>query len=99
MSRRYFEHLYTEISVAAGRRVSRYALWTRIWEAGADPEDLTRDHVLAFVDRELGRFLHEEGVALGRRARRHLERTLLRFDAARPTPEEWMARSAGVLST
>lgn len=91
MSRRTFEHLYNEISVAAGRRVSRYGLWLLVWESGGDPDELTREQVRCFVDRQLGTLLREEGVVLADRDRHRLERTLLAFDPRHPTPEEWMA--------
>lgn len=91
MPRRYFDHMYDEISVAAGKRVSRYGLWLLVWEAGGDPEDLTREQVRAFVDEPLDALLREEGVRLADRIRKRLERTLVGFDPTHPTPAEWMA--------
>ncbi len=93
MSRRYFDHVYKEICVAAGKRVSRYGLWLLIWEAGGDPDDLSRDQIRAFLAQHLATLLREEGIRLGDRRRARLERTLATFDPAHPTPEEWMSRS------
>jgi hypothetical protein len=99
MSRRYFDHVYKEICVAAGKRVSRYGLWLLIWEAGGDPDDLCRDQVRAFVAQHLATLLREEGIRLDGRQRTRLERSLLAFDPAHPTPEEWMAGSAARLAS
>ncbi|MFK7898845.1 MAG: hypothetical protein AB8G23_23650 [Myxococcota bacterium] len=92
MPKRYFEHVHSEISLALGRRVSRYDLWLAIWSTGEDPDDLNRKQVQTFIDDELDRFLTEEGARLAGRARRRLEKTLLRFDPRHPTPEEWLTR-------
>ena len=92
MQRRYFEHLYNELCVAAKRRVSRYDLWLLVWEAGRDPDELGTNEAHYFVEHNLGPFLREEGVALDQRTRRRLERSILRFDPRHPTPEEWMLR-------
>lgn len=94
MQRRYFEHVYTEICVAVGRRISRYDLWLAIWDAGGDPDDLTREHARSFAELGLGPLLREEGLALEPRARRRLQRRIVRFDPDHPTPEEWLARLA-----
>lgn len=91
MQRRYFEHLYNEISVAAGHRISRYDLWLQIWEAGGDPDELTSREVAAFVALNLTALLSEEGSALSPRERKRLENRILRFDPRYPTPEEWLA--------
>ncbi|MEM9174133.1 MAG: hypothetical protein AAGC67_02780 [Myxococcota bacterium] len=91
MSRRYFDHMYNEICVAAEKRVSRYGLWLLVWEAGGDPDDLTQAQVRTFVGAQLDVLLREEGVRLAPRVRRRLERDLLGFDPHHPTPEEWMA--------
>jgi len=90
MSRRYFDHVYKEICVAADRRVSRYGLWLLIWEAGGDPDDLSRQQLRAFVAQHLETFLREEGVRLGDRQRARLELTFCAFDPSHPTPEQWM---------
>lgn len=91
MQRRYFEHLYREISVAAGRRISRYDLWLQIWDSGGDPDDLTAHHVRRFVDRSLDAVLIDEGVAVTPRMRHRLEKRLVGFDPRYPTPEEHFA--------
>ena len=91
MPRRYFEYLYTEISVALNHRISGYALWLLIWESGGDPDDLSRAQVRVFVEQQLGSLLAEEGGRLEPRARRRLERRLLAFDPRYPTPEERLA--------
>ena len=98
MSRRYFDYVYKEICVAAGKRVSRYGLWLLIWEAGGDPDDLSRDRLRAFVAQHLATLLREEGVRLDDRQRARLERSLLRFDPTHPTPEEWMTGSLAKLA-
>ena len=91
MSRRYYEYLFTEISVTVEHRISGYGLWLLIWESGGDPDDLTREQVRVFVDRHLSALLSEEGCRLDRRARARLEKRLLRFDPRYPTPEERLA--------
>ena len=88
MGRRYFEHLYSEICVALGRRISRYDLWLLVWEAGSDPDELTREHARHFLENQLPSLLAEEGAALDPRSTRRLERRILRFDPRHPTPEE-----------
>ena len=92
MQRRYFEHLYNEICVAANRRISRYDLWLLVWESGGDPDELTTERAHYFVANNLSALLAEEGVCLERRVRRRLERSILRFDPRHPTPEEWIVR-------
>jgi hypothetical protein len=92
MPNRYFDHIYSEISVAVGRRVSRYDLWLAIWNAGGNPDDLNPKQVRAFLDDELTDFLSEEGFTLDGRARRRLEKRLLGFDPHYPTPEEWFSQ-------
>lgn len=91
MSRRYFEHLYNEISVAVGRRISSYALWLLVWESGGDPDQLSPEHARVFVENHLPSLLAEEGCPLEGRARKRLEKRLLRFDPRHPTPAEWLA--------
>lgn len=88
MERRYFEFLYTQISVALAQRVSRYDLWLAIWESGGDPDALTRGDVVCFLETGFSRLLQEEGKTLQPWARRRLSRRLLDFDPRFPTPEE-----------
>ena len=88
MSRRRFDHLLAEISVAAGSRIPRYALWMRIHESGCDPEDLTPRASLAFCDGPLARFLAEHGLQLSPRAQRRLRRAVRSYDPTVPSPEE-----------
>ena len=88
MGRRYFEHLYSEICVALGRRISRYDLWLLVWEAGSDPDELTREHARGFLENQLATLLAEEGIDLDPRSTRRLERRVLGFDPRHPTPEE-----------
>lgn len=97
MHRHYFEHVYNEICVAANRRISRYDLWLLVLEGGGDPEALTRLQVACFVANNLSGFLAEEGAVLDRRARRRLDRRILRFDPRYPTPEESLSRIFGGL--
>ena len=94
MSRRRFEHLLVETSVAIGARISRYALWLRLREEQMDPEALSRTSALAFCRGVLPGFLAERGFALSEREWRRLIRKIARFDAELPTPEERFSRSA-----
>lgn len=89
--RRRFDHLHVELCVAARARVSRYALWLELREAGADPEELAREDALAFCDARLERFLRVRGLALRPRVRRRLRRAVARFDPNQPTPYERFA--------
>ena len=90
MHRRYFEHLYNEICVAVNRRISRYDLWLLVWDGGGDPDDLTHAQARYFVESNLSRLLAEQGTSLSNRARRRLEKRILRFDPHHATPEEWL---------
>lgn len=91
LTRRAFDHLYAEICVAAGRRLSRYDVWLCVWETGGDPEHLGVEGLQAFLDDGLDGVLQEEGLALSERSRRRLTRSVLTFDPRHPTPEEWLA--------
>lgn len=91
MGRRRFDHLFTELCVELGLRLPRFALWMAVAEAGAVPERLRREDVLAFYDGGLRRFLHERGLHLAPRRARSLRRRVARFDPAVPTPEERLA--------
>jgi hypothetical protein len=90
VQRRYFDHLYNEVCVALGRRISRYDLWLMVWESGGDPDDLTPLQARRFVEAGLGRLLGEEGAHLPDRDRARLASRLLHFDPRFPTPEEWL---------
>jgi len=90
--RRRFDHLVVELSVAVGSMLPRYALWLRMRECGLDPEDLSREEVLAFCATSMTEFLAERGYALSPAARRRLHRAVERFDPAVKTPEERFAR-------
>jgi hypothetical protein len=91
LGRRRFDHLFTEASVAAGRRLPRFALWMACHEAGVDPEALSRDAALRFCRAQLPAFLAGRGLALAPRDARRLLREVGRFDPARPTPYERFA--------
>jgi hypothetical protein len=91
LGRRRFDHLFTEASVAAGRRLPRFALWMACHEAGLDPEALSRDGALRFCRAELPAFLAASGLALAPREARRLLREVARFDPTRPTPYERFA--------
>lgn len=88
MSRRRFEHLVAEVSVAVGVRLNRYALWLALHELGMDPERLSRGDALGFCQGPLLNFLGERRLVLFERERRRLLRSIARFDAEQPTPEE-----------
>ena len=92
MGRRRFDHLFVEICLLAGRPLSRYRLWLRLHETGANPESLTRRRAEAFCGDALEHFLSEEGVTLSDRERRRLRRAVRRFDPGVATPEELLAR-------
>ncbi len=92
MPSRYFEFCYQEICLAVGRRISRYDLWLHVWNAGGDPDDMTREQAHIFIEDEMPAVFAEEGVVFEGRPRRRLERRLLAFDPTHPTPEEHVAR-------
>ncbi|MAE93772.1 MAG: hypothetical protein CL910_03850 [Deltaproteobacteria bacterium] len=89
--RRRFDHLHTELCVAVGERLPRYALWLWLREHGRDPEDLSREDVDTFCDAELAAFLRTREVFLPARLRKRLRKRLGRFDPRFPTPEERLA--------
>jgi len=91
MSRRCFEHLYTEICVAVNRRISRYGLWLLVWESGGDPDDLTPGQARVFVEHHLATLLSEEGLRLEGRSRRKLEKSILGYNPQHRAPEEWLS--------
>ena len=88
MTRRRFDHLVVEVSLATGWRVPRFQLWLRLRELGADPETISGEEIVAFCGGPLRRFLAERGVALGPRAQRRLLRSVRRYDPTRREPEE-----------
>jgi len=92
VKRRRFDHLMLELSLAANQNVPRYPLWLAFKEAGANPDLLSRDAVLAFCDEHLPGVLARLGVILSPRQARRLRRIVARFDPALPTPYERMAR-------
>lgn len=91
MSRRRFDHFYVELSVAAGARLPRYALWMDFLEHGSDPEDLSAAQVLAWLDDAMDGFLGPHGFAVAGRRRHRLRRAMAHFDPAVATPEERIA--------
>jgi hypothetical protein len=92
MSRRRFEHLFVEISLAVDARIPRYRLWLHLREQGLDPEALSREAALDYCRGPLQRFLAAQGFWLLERERRHLLRSVARFAAEIPTPEEYFSR-------
>lgn len=95
MGRRRFDHLVLELSLILGRALPRYPLWLRLHEAGFDPEELSRDELLAFCGPPLEHFLEERGLALPLRQQRRLARAIDRFDPSLTTPEEHLERLHG----
>lgn len=90
-SRRRFDHLVVELSLAAAAPIPRYALWIRLHELQLDPERLSRRGALGFCRGPARDFLAEHGHVLTPRARRRLLREVGRFDPAHATPEERLA--------
>ena len=92
VERRWFNHLFTELSVASGQIVPRYELWLRIGDLGVDPARLERGDVFSFCDEHLPAFLSEHQLAMSKRSHRKLLQSLRSFDPAQLSPEEHMAR-------
>ena len=92
MTRKRFDHLHVEISVALGVHISRFALWLALHEAGHDPEHLSRKAAIAFCGAPLQSFLAERAQRLSLRDRRRVEKAVSRYDPSHPTPAEVMAR-------
>lgn len=90
--RRRFDHLVVELSVAVGCALPRYALWLRMRECGLNPEDPSKEELLAFCDVPVTAFLAERGFYLPIRARRRLLRAIQQFDPTVLTPYEHFAR-------
>jgi hypothetical protein len=89
--RRGFDHLFDEISVAAGHCIPRYPLWLRLHALGYDPECLDRESAIDFCGRALEGFLVEHGVRLRQRELSRVRRSVRQFDPDFPTPYERMA--------
>ena len=90
--RRRFDHLVTELSVAVGQKIPRYALWLRLHEYGWNPDELSRDEAISFCGTPLSSFLATQGLRLRASRQRRLQREMARYDPALPTPYERMAR-------
>jgi hypothetical protein len=90
-SRRGFDHLVVELSVAAGRHIPRYPLWLKLHALGFDPERLDRESATAFCGRPLEVFLAEHGMRLPERALLRVRKSIRDFDPTVPTPYERMA--------
>ena len=88
VSRRRFDHLVTEISVAANARIPRYDLWLCIHKSGCDPETLSSRATVDFCGRPLSDFLEAHNLRLSPRAHRRLLRAVERYDPNVPSPEE-----------
>jgi hypothetical protein len=92
LGRRRFDHLVTEVSVAVGQRIPRYALWLRLHEYGWNPDALSREHAISFCGTPLSSFLATRGLRLRASRQRRLRREMERYDPAIPTPYERMER-------
>jgi hypothetical protein len=88
VSRRRFDHLVAEISVAVGARIPRYDLWLWIHENGCNPEAMTSRATVDFCTGPLSSFLAEHHLQLSPRAQGRLLRAVARYDPAVPSPEE-----------
>lgn len=88
MNRRLFDHLSAEISVAAGVRVPRYALWLVLHDLGWIPDAITTKQALEFIDSEMPSFLDRSGLVIAPPASRRLRRRVARFNPDHPTPYE-----------
>ena len=91
MSRRRFEHLVVEISLAVEQVIPRYRLWLRMHDLGWNPEDLGLEQALSFCDDHLGIFLAESGFKMSSRSIRRLRKEVGRFDPNVLTPYERVA--------
>ena len=90
MTRKRFDHLVAEVSVALGARIPRYPLWLRLHDQGADPERLTREAALGFCRGPMLTCLVDHGFWLTPRALGKLERCVASFDPHRPSPADLM---------
>lgn len=91
MTRRRFDHLVQEVSLALDRHVPRYPLWLTLQELGMEPDRLSRESAIAFCNDHLQGFLAHMGYHLSPRQIRRLARSLARFDPTRPSPDERLA--------
>ena len=91
LRRRRFNHLVAELCVATDTHVPRYRLWVALHELGLDPEEPSREQLLAFCGAPLTRFLHRCGLAVSPRVRRRLIRAVRRYDPSVPTPSEQLS--------
>ena len=90
-TRRCFDHLAAEISVAVGSVVPRYRLWLRLHDLGLDPEGLSSQQAASFCGDPLPDFLAECGLQLAPRRQLRLQRSLRRYDPSVPAPHEHFA--------
>jgi hypothetical protein len=88
LNRRLFDHLFAEISVAAGIRLPRYALWLALHDLGSNPDSMTTDQALAFIDGAMPSFLRQRGLAVPPRTSRRLRKRIAKFAPGHPTPSE-----------
>ena len=91
VSRRRFEHLVVELSLAVEKTIPRYRLWLRMHDLGWNPEDLGLEEALSFCDNYLRIFLAESGLQMSSRSVRRLRREVGRFDPNVLTPYERVA--------
>jgi len=91
VSRRRFEHIVVELSLAVEQNIPRYRLWLRMHDLGWNPEDLGLEQALEFCDRHLRIFLAESGLKMTSRSVRRLRKEVGRFDPNVLTPFERMA--------
>ena len=91
MSRRRFEHLVVELSVAVEQAIPRYRLWLRMHDLGWNPEELGLEQALSFCDDHLRIFLAESGLKMNSRSVRRLRKEVGRFDPNVLTPYDRLA--------
>ena len=96
VGRRIFNHLYEEFCLLANKKLERMGLWHWIVEADLNPETLTKDQVLGWLDDEAGGYLNQATV-MGPQGWEwgDLRKFAKRFHQWSPTadtPEEILAR-------
>ena len=94
MSRRRFEHLVVELSLAVEQTIPRYRLWLRLHDFGWDPEKLNLEQALAFCEGPVNTFLAESGLTMSSRAHRHMRKEVGRFDPNILTPYDRMSENS-----